>query len=490
MSKSIIIVNEKYRESFNGLGADVLTPMEYILKYNTKDTKARVYNLASNMNYQEKGYYVSLLAAARRDKVFPSARCIQDLNDRRINKVISEDVSSMVQNKLKKLKASSFAMSVYFGKNLAQTYDSLAWELYRLVRAPMFRVFFENTGSSWEIKKISLLSLNAINEDHKNFVIEAARDFISQNKYSKAPNKNYQYDLAILHNEEERQAPSDPKALQKFVKAFEKKGFKVSLIQNKDKPDVNNYDALFIRETTNVTHHTYRMARSAEIERLVVIDDPDSIVRCTNKVFLEQLLERLDIPRPKSVILDEKRYKEQRGKIQFPCVIKQPDSAFSQGVHKASDQDELDRIVESLFEKTELLIIQEFVPTDFDWRIGILGGEVVYACKYFMARNHWQIYKTEEGKIDEGGFASVDPKLLDDRVVKVALKVAKEIGNGLYGVDLKQKGDEVYFIEINDNPSIESGVEDKHLGAALYDKIADHFLNECNKRRGYNVEKV
>ena len=58
------------------------------------------------------------------------------------------------------------------------------------------------------------------------------------------------------------------------------------------------FDALFIRETTLVNHHTYRFARRAASEGLVVIDDPESILKCTNKVFLAELLSRHKMPMP------------------------------------------------------------------------------------------------------------------------------------------------------------------------------------------------
>ncbi|MBK7652430.1 MAG: hypothetical protein IPJ20_19280 [Flammeovirgaceae bacterium] len=46
---------------------------------------------------------------------------------------------------------------------------------------------------------------------------------------------------------------------------------------------------------------------------------------------------------------------------------------------------------ESMFEKSDLLIAQEFLPTSFDWRVGVIDGQVIYVCKYFMATKHWQI---------------------------------------------------------------------------------------------------
>jgi len=60
-------------------------------------------------------------------------------------------------------------------------------------------------------------------------------------------------------------------------------------------------------------------------------------------------------------------------------------------------------------------------------------------------------------------------------VVRLALQATRLIGDGLYGVDIKQTPQGPVVIEINDNPSIESGVEDKHLGYELYRLIMADF---------------
>ena len=57
-----------------------------------------------------------------------------------------------------------------------------------------------------------------------------------------------------------------------------------------------------------------------------------------------------------------------------------------------------------------------------------------------------------------------------------ALKAANAIGNGFYGVDIKQRGDSVYVIEVNDNPNLDSGVEDSILGDALYQMIIEELV--------------
>ena len=80
----------------------------------------------------------------------------------------------------------------------------------------------------------------------------------------------------------------------------------------------------------------------------------------------------------------------------------------------------------------------------------------------------------------------VELEQVNKKVLSVALKLCRYIGNGLYGVDLKEKDGEVYVIEVNDNPSIEAGVEDGILGERLYEIIMERFLEMCmDKRKTY-----
>ena len=121
--------------------------------------------------------------------------------------------------------------------------------------------------------------------------------------------------------------------------------------------------------------------------------------------------------------------------------------------------------------------------TDYDWRIGILNNKPLYACRYYMVQDHWQIYKhNANGAAKSGGFDSIPTFETPKAVLDVAVQSCKLIGNGLYGVDIKQSKDRVVVIEINDNPSIESGVEDGYLGEQLYVEIMGEFLRRMEAR--------
>jgi glutathione synthase/RimK-type ligase-like ATP-grasp enzyme len=67
-------------------------------------------------------------------------------------------------------------------------------------------------------------------------------------------------------------------------------------------------------------------------------------------------------------------------------------------------------------------------------------------------------------------------------VLDAAVKACSMIGKSLYGVDIKQANGKVYVIEVNDNPSIESKVEDLYLGKELYMIIMQEFANRLEAR--------
>jgi glutathione synthase/RimK-type ligase-like ATP-grasp enzyme len=79
------------------------------------------------------------------------------------------------------------------------------------------------------------------------------------------------------------------------------------------------------------------------------------------------------------------------------------------GMHKVNTPEELRRVADELFEETDLLLTQKFLPTEFDWRVGVLAGEPLFVCQYRMARGHWQIVKHRaDGSSREGGFRTFE----------------------------------------------------------------------------------
>lgn len=448
----------------------------------------RVINLCRSYRYLSVGYYCSLLAEARGHKVIPTVRTIQDLSSREIYSLDTEELDALAQRLLARRKGSALTPTAYeltlcFGLCDVPSLESLARQIFETFRCPVLRVEFRLHGT-WRIGAIKALPLSAVTTDQDGPFFAALESYLSKGWRRRRARQAYRYDLAMLHDPAEDLPPSNKRALAQFVRAGKHLGVNVEPIQRKDYSRLAEYDALFIRETTRIGHHTFRFAKKADSEGMVVIDDPDSILRCTNKVYLAELLAAHKVPRPRTLVLRKEGLLEAESQIGYPVVLKIPEGSFSRGVFKAEDRSELTRIAGRLFKESDLILAQEYLYTPFDWRIGILGGRPFFACKYLMSRNHWQIVKHElDGRHEEGGFETLAVAEAPKAVVRMALKAADLIGDGLYGVDLKETPEGPVVIEVNDNPSLDAGVEDRVLGEGLYRQVIGEFVERLDRRR-------
>jgi glutathione synthase/RimK-type ligase-like ATP-grasp enzyme len=485
--RPVVVVSSPSDWPLSVSGVEVVRAKDYLTDPGwMKNRGTRVFNLCRSYRYQSEGYYVSLLATARRHRPFPDLMTVLDMKSRALVRTVDEELDALIKKSLADIRSERFELSIYFGQNLAERHDALARRLFSQFPAPLLRAQFTR-GERWRLASIGPIPFREVPETHWDFVLSAARSYFTRKRHYARVAKSSRYDLAILHDPREELAPSRLKTLKRFANAAEELGFAVELIQREDYGRLAEFDALFIRETTAVNHHTFRFAQRAESEGLVVIDDPHSILRCTNKVFQTEAFELRDVPTPKTWITDHVDVAEVVERIGLPCVLKVPDSAFSQGVVKCSDATELTAHAERILDESDLLLVQEYTPSEFDWRVGVFEGEALWACRYHMARGHWQIMKREAD--GDFRFGNVDTLPLDQvpaRVVKIALRAAATIGDGLYGVDLKQLGKRVVVTEVNDNPNIDVGFEDSVLKDALYSRIMGGFLRrvEEKKRRG------
>jgi glutathione synthase/RimK-type ligase-like ATP-grasp enzyme len=484
----LLVVNNPNKWPLHIPGVVVTSARSYLTEPTySEDRSAKVFNLCRSYGYQSTGYYVSLLAAARGHKPMPDINTIQDLKSQFVIRTLSEEMEEQIQSACKRLQSSKFTLSIYFGRNIAKQYNTLSMRLFDLFHAPLLRAEFLKDDGKWELKSIRMISASEIPEYHHKFVVHAATDYFSGRKRRIRKRASPRFDIAVLVNPEDKEPPSNERALKKFQKAAESVGLDCELITRNDMHRLAEFDALFIRETTAVNHHTFRFAQRAATEGLVVMDDPDSILKCTNKVYIAELLTRHGIPIPKTMIIHRNNIDKIMETLGLPCVLKQPDSAFSLGVNKVDTEEELNEEVMRLLNKSDLIVAQEFLPTTYDWRVGICDRRALYACRYHMARRHWQIIKRDKdgNNSSEGGSDTMSVGEAPDEVIKTALKAANLIGDGLYGVDLKQIGQKCYVIEVNDNPNIDAGIEDLVLKDALYREIMGIFLKRIeNKKRG------
>lgn len=464
----------------------ISTVSDYLKNKLFQKGKRIVLNLSNDYSYNSEGYYTSLLAQARGDNAFPSVKTINKLETGtglRLDSTLQKSCYQWIQKNI--TDTDNWSLYIYFGLCQEKGLEKVARYIFDQYPSPILKVEF-NTRQKNQIETVKYVSLKHLSEEQQDFFANALDKF--NKKVWRAPRtpKAYRYSLGILHDPNEAFPPSNKKAIQKFLEIAKKMNINAELITEDDTTRLLEFDALFIRTTTSLNHFTFHFAQKAEQNDIIVIDDPTSIIRCTNKVYLKELLAKEKVPAPLSTLVfqsNKNSFEEISKTIGSPFILKIPDGSFSHGMKKVTDEASLQVALKVLFEDSAIILAQEFTPTDFDWRIGILNGEPLYACKYYMAKGHWQIYEhLDSGKSNTGLVDTIPIYKVPQDVLRIALKATSLIGKGLYGVDLKVVNDRAVIIEINDNPSIDHGIEDAILGDDLYYRILSYFIRRLEQR--------
>ena len=484
MNANVLIVVNHARDWPNEVpGATVISAREYLTDAAFGETQAaRVINLCRTERYQGRGYYVSMLAEAQGHHPLPELKVLGDLHSEGPETLLAGLPADVIQRALGNAGADIVNVDAYFGRDPSRKHDSLAQRLFSLVRAPLLRVTFARVGERWRVQRVRALSATDVPAEQRAFASEVAAEFIARKSPARAREPSGRPRLGILHDPGATDSPSNPAALAKFVATAKALGMDAELLTKDDIEKVPSLDGLFIRDTTWVNHYTYQFARRAVAEGLVVVDDPESILRCTNKVYLHALLARHRVQTPRTLMVHRENVHQVLPTLGLPCILKRPDGAFSIGITKVETAEQLYTTLDQLFAQSDLVIAQEWLPTRFDWRVGVYDRRPLFVCKYFMAPGHWQVISREDGSREEGRTAAFTVGEAPEAVVRTAVKAANLIGDGLYGVDLKEANGQVYVMEVNDNPNIDAGNEDAVLGDALYREIIGVFLRRIGER--------
>lgn len=265
---------------------------------------------------------------------------------------------------------------------------------------------------------------------------------------------------------------SERGALSKFRSTAESLGHSFEFIFKDKIPEIPQYDALFIRATTDPGNSAYIASRIAQQHGLKVIDDPHSIRTCSNKAILHDLFNKNNIPSPKSVLFngEENAIEEIFAMLGTPVIIKTPYTRFSSHVEKANNREEFIDISKRFLRKSKVVIVQEYIRSDFDWRVGILNNEILYLCKYCIPEGGWKVKSKINGRNVWGETIAVARDSISQELKDICINLSKCVGDGLYGLDVKETKDGYRVIEINDNPSIYLGFEDA-IDNDIYEKI-------------------
>ena len=480
----LVIVDRLEDWRFVGPQVEVMTANAYLDAERRFDPATQIINLCRSLRYQGRGYYCSLLAEARGQRVMPSAQSHQDLGESQGSRAWARQLDAQARAHLRGLSEAeardAYDVDVMFGETREPALAGLARALFEASPAPLLHVQLRRRADVWRVARVSLGVVGRLPAADRERFATALHDHVARGPRPVAQRRAPRYRLALLVDPDDPTPPSTDETLARFIAVGDRLDVACELLTPREAERIEQFDALFIRTTTAVNHYTYRPGERAG---LVVIDDPQSIVRCTNKVYQHELFRHHAIPTPKSVVFARGQL-DRAEQLGYPLVIKAPDGSSSRAVHKAEDRAALERHCAAMFEGSELLLAQEFTYTEFDWRIGVLARRPLYAAQYFMAEGHWQVIDcASTAEHNYGATRTLAVELAPPEVIETAVRAANLIGDGFYGVDLKQTRDgRVVVIEVNDNPNVDLGGEDQVLGDRIFERIIAEFRRRLDLR--------
>ncbi len=470
-------------------------------------------NLCAEGGYLSTSWYVSLLAEARGGRPVPEAALLQQAHDRasrdralreegidvvdpaelgaRARMLAAQDGTALLAGPLVVDKPDAPAPRTarpeerfVFHSLAGQPWPAagprglpslgrLARRIFAAWPLPLCAVELLRDGGRWRLLDLRPLPFAALDADQRAAFAEAVAALGAR---VPAP-ASTQPSLAVLWDGTDPSCASSAETIDRLGRVARKRGLRVERIGTDDLERLGQHDALWIRVLTGVDQPAWRFATRAEALGMPVIDHPTAIVRCSNKVFVHELLDRAGVATPPTVIFgSEASWEGLHGALGAPVVVKVPDGSFSTGVFKLADAADFAARVPALLERSPLLVAQAWLPTAFDWRIGVLDGRVLYAARYHMVSGHWQIRALQGKSVRFGRVEAVPREAAPAAVKRLAVAAARLMGDGLFGVDLKETASGPVVIEVNDNPNLDLGYEDAADGDQVYEALVDWFL--------------
>ncbi len=222
---------------------------------------------------------------------------------------------------------------------------------------------------------------------------------------------------------------------------------------------ITNYDAIII----DYWHHkpmqalalsTYASRHEIPFAPIETIESPP-----TDKLGELALLSDGTVPLPNSLIstgrLLPAAMKKHVDFMHFPCIVKSAQGAMGHKNFLVKNAREF-RVVCLTFSK-EVLIVQEYIPNDSDYRIIVINNEP----RFVMKRTREPHSASHLNNVSQGAVALRVPNgSIPASAMKSVLRAAELVHrSGYAGVDLIINSDnqEHYILEVNKNPAIASG---------------------------------
>ena len=195
---------------------------------------------------------------------------------------------------------------------------------------------------------------------------------------------------------------------------------------------------------------------------------------CNDKWYNQIIFQRNDIKTPNTVLIRHSEgalFAAEKLGNKYPMILKTSVGSRGVGVMWVESPKALVGIVQLLYREDNYvdILLQEYIKTDYDVRVIIVGGEILGAMKRPIISGDFRsnVSQGSEPKVHE----------ITELEAKESLRAAKSVDGDIVGVDFipakNREKDSPLFIEVNSTPGlmgIESTFADSQIDSKLYKK--------------------
>ena len=201
---------------------------------------------------------------------------------------------------------------------------------------------------------------------------------------------------------------------------------------------------------------------------------------CADKYRTALRLADYGLTQPKTKLINdpEKSIEQvEQADIKFPLIMKTLRGSKGVGVLFLDSERGLDSIVQLIHKQDEDadLLVQEYIKTDYDVRVHILGGKFLAAMKRPVIEGDFRSNVSQGSKPQNIKLTELE--------IEECLKASKAVGGYWTAVDFipskNRESQPPYMLEVNSSPGTE-GIEDA-TGMNIAKEVITHFANAENR---------
>ena len=257
--------------------------------------------------------------------------------------------------------------------------------------------------------------------------------------------------------------------------------YKIYNTDDKEGFEVSSSDTIaIVRGSVRLKKSYLDLLSRLEKIGICMVNSRETVEISSDKYRTYVKLQDFGLTQPKTILIpNEDTWKESLEILdsKFPIIMKTLEGSKGVGVLFIESERQIESLVQLLYSQNENvdLLIQEYIKTDGDIRVIVLGGRIIAAMKRDVIEGDFRSNVSQGAKVTEYPLTELE--------VEQSLLAAKAVDGSWVAVDFipskKPKKDPPFILEVNHSPGTE-GIE-KATGKNIVKEVVDFYSNPDNR---------